>query len=105
MTQQTERMKQIETLLADDPKDEFLRYGLAMEYLAQKEDDTALKLLQELVKDSAYPPAYLQAGQIATRTGQIDLARLLFQQGVAIAQTQGNHHAADEMTRFLEALE
>ena len=62
----TPRMDQIEAMLADDPNDAFLRYGLAMEYSGQGDDATAVRHLRDLIAlapADPYIPAFLQAGQ------------------------------------------
>ncbi len=70
MAQRTPRMDQIEAMLADDPNDSFLRYGLAMEYSSAGDDRTAAAHLRLLIADEPYVPAYLMAGQILTRIGE-----------------------------------
>lgn len=107
MAEKTARMSQLEALLADDPNDSFLRYGLAMEYVSQGDDETAVAQFRELIEksDPPYVPAYLQAGQILSRLGREDEAKAIFRTGIEQAQKQGNDHAAGEMTGFLEAIE
>jgi tetratricopeptide (TPR) repeat protein len=96
------RKQQIEEMLADDPNDPFLRYGLAMEDISVGDDEGAARCLQELLAvDAAYVPAYLQLGQVLTRLGRADEARAAYTRGIAIAQQQSNGHAAEEMQRFL----
>ena len=56
----TERMQQIRALLAEDPADPFLRYGLALEYAGQGDDQTAATHFRDLIAASPdYVPAYL----------------------------------------------
>ena len=45
----TPRMLQIEAMLADEPGDEFLRYGLAMEHSSAGDDASAAKVLRDLI--------------------------------------------------------
>ena len=53
------RKEQIEEMLADDPNDTFLRYGLAMEHVSAGDDAAALHCLQELLQVAPdYVPAY-----------------------------------------------
>lgn len=99
------RKQQIEELLADDPADPFLRYGLAMEHISEGDDAGAARCLRELT-DAApdYVPAYLQAGQALTRLDRHDEARVVFRHGIDAARRQGDDHARQEMQGFLEAL-
>lgn len=65
------RKQQLEDLLADDPNDPFLRYGLAMEYLSEGDDEGAVQRFQELIAVAPeYVPAYLQIGQAFLRLGR-----------------------------------
>ena len=96
------RKQQIQDMLADDPNDPFLRYGLAMEYVSEGNDSEAWRTLQGLLAVAAdYVPAYLQSGQILARLGRTAEARDIWSRGVAVARARGDQHAADEMQGFL----
>lgn len=104
MTDKT-RQQQIEALLAEDPDDPFLRYGLAMEYVGQHDDATAVRYFRELIAASPdYVPAHQQIGQALARLERVAEARAAFTQGVAVARRAGEQHAADEMQGFLDGL-
>jgi tetratricopeptide (TPR) repeat protein len=99
------RREQLEEMLADDPDDAFVRYGLAMEHVSEGNNEAAVRCLQELIERSAdYVPAYQQAGQALVRLGRAGEAREMFTRGVAVARQQGNQHAAEEMQGFLAGL-
>jgi hypothetical protein len=98
-------MEQIEALLADDPGDPFLRYGLAMEYVSAGDDVTAAGQLVRLADDSAYVPAFLQAGQVLARLNRFTQACDILRRGIAAAGQQGDSHAEGEMTGLLSSLE
>ena len=99
------RKEQIEEMLALDPGDSFLRYGLAMEHASAGADEEAARQLVELTRrDAEYVPAYLQAGQILARLGREGEARQTLQAGVAMANRKGDGHAAGEMAALLAAL-
>jgi Tfp pilus assembly protein PilF len=100
------RRQQIEEMLADDPADSFLRYGLAMEFLSAGEPDAAVGCLNELIAlDAAYVPAYVQLGQAYQRQGKMADAARTFRTGIRVARDQGDTHASEEMAGFLAALE
>ena len=100
------RKEQIEALLADDPDDSFLRYGLAMEHASAGDDAGAVREFRLLLqRDGDYVPAYLQAGQALIRQGDDDEAKAILREGVAVARRVGNEHAAGEMEGFLASLE
>jgi predicted Zn-dependent protease len=99
------RRQKLEALLADDPDDAFLRYGVAMEYVSEGDNETAHRYLAELIRaHSAYIPAYVQAGQALVRLDREEEARVVYKAGIAMARKVGDAHAADEMERFLDGI-
>jgi tetratricopeptide (TPR) repeat protein len=99
------RKQQIEELLAEDPNDPFLRYGLAMEYVSAGQDEEAVRCFQELLNTTPdYVPGYMQAGRALTRLNRLDEAREVYQAGVDAARQKGDAHAAEEMAGFMEGL-
>lgn len=100
------RRQQIEEMLADEPNDAFLRYGLAMEYVSAGNDEAAARCFQELVAVAPdYVPAYLQAGQVLLRLGRSGDARTFWGQGITVARKAGDAHAAEEMQGFMAGLD
>lgn len=100
------RKQQIEEMLAEDPNDPFLRYGLAMEYVSAGQDEEAVHSFEQLLQASPdYVPGYMQAGRALVRLDRLEQARSIFQAGIAAAKRQGDQHAAEEMTGFLEGLD
>lgn len=99
------RREKIEAMLADEPGDQFLRYGLAVELEKEGDHDASLALLAELGRDDApYVPAFFLAGQQFARLGRIDEARTALREGIEHARAAGDAHAAGEMSEFLASL-
>ena len=99
------RKQQIEEMLADDPNDPFLRYGLAMEYVSAGQDEEAALCFQDLLRAAPdYVPGYMQAARTLERLNRVEEARALYQSGIAAARLKGDQHAAEEMTGFLDGL-
>lgn len=104
-------MEQIEALLADDPDDPFLRYGLALEHASAGDDGGCVAVLRELIARPAgepYIPAYLQAGQALVRLDQIAEACGVLRDGIAAAERAGTPdalHARAEMAGLLASVE
>ena len=105
MSQRTPRMDQIEALLADDPNDSFLRYGLAMEHASIGQEETAAQLLLALIEETPYVPGFLQAGQILNRLNRIEEGCEVLRKGIAAAKQQGDSHAEGEMSGLLSSME
>ncbi|CAN5607072.1 hypothetical protein BH10PLA2_BH10PLA2_23220 [soil metagenome] len=96
------RKDQLLEMLQEDATDPFLNYGLAMEYVAAKEDDAAVKQFERLfLLAPDYVPAYLQAAQALVRLQRAAEARTVFEAGIATATRMGDTHAAEEMSGFL----
>src|SRR5260370_39419520 len=99
------RKQQIEEMLAEDPDDPFLRYGLAMEHIGAGDDPSAVNCLWELIAVAPdYVPAYQQLGQTLLRQGRTAEAPQAWARGGGAAQKTGNLHARDEMHGFLDSL-
>ena len=102
------RMLQIEAMLAEDPNDAFLRYGLAMEHSSLGDDASAVTVLRDLIArtpDEPYVPAYLQAGQALMRLGKEPEAAVILREGIAAAKKVGDLHAMGEMQGLLATVE
>jgi thioredoxin-like negative regulator of GroEL len=99
------RREKIEAMLAEDPRDIFLRYSLAMELDKEGRHDDSLAKFGELMSaDPPYVPAFFRAAQQLTRLDRADEARSLLRNGIAAATTQGDANAAAEMSEFLASL-
>jgi tetratricopeptide (TPR) repeat protein len=104
MTAKT-RKEQIQEMLVDEPNDPFLRYGLAMEYIGEGNDEQAVKHFRDLLRVAPeYVAAYQQAGQTLHRLGQDAEAGELLRLGIQTALKQNNEHAAAEMQELLASL-
>jgi thioredoxin-like negative regulator of GroEL len=92
-------------MLAEDPKDLFLRYSLAMELAKEGDSDASVRRLRELTKeDPPYVPAFFMAGQQLAQHSQLEQARTILREGIEQARQQGDLHAAGEMSEFLVTL-
>lgn len=99
------RREQLEKMLSEDPQDEFLRYGLAMEYRKSAEFEKALELMQGLMTDNPpHVPSFLMGAQILVEIDRVVEARTVLREGIEIAREQGNAHAAGEMGELLSQL-
>jgi thioredoxin-like negative regulator of GroEL len=105
MNSPTTRRQRIESMLAADPHDVFLRYGLAMELDKEGDHDTSLARLSELTCETpAYVPAFFMAAQQLVRLNRVEEARTFLRDGIEAARNVGNAHAAGEMSEFLASL-
>lgn len=99
------RREQLEQLLAAEPHDPFLRYGLAMCCVSDGEVARAQEHFQQLLAEHPnYVAGYFQFAQLQARQGETEQAKPLLQSGIAVALRTGDSHAAREMTEFLATL-
>jgi hypothetical protein len=99
------RRSRIESMLANEPTDQFLRYSLAMELAKEGDSNRSLSGLRELQADSQpYVPAFFMAAQQLVELNQIADARDALRRGIEEARRQNNSHAAGEMSELLATL-
>jgi hypothetical protein len=92
-------------MLAEDPGDLLLRYGLALELAKEAKHDESLAILGELMREEPpYVPAFFMAGQQLAGRGMTEQARTALRDGIQQARQQGETHAAGEMIEFLAGL-
>ena len=99
------RREKIEALLASEPHDPFLRYGLAVEYDNEGRHDEALTVFSGLIGDlPPHVPSFFRGALLLVRLDRIDEARDWLRRGIDEARQQGESHAAGEMGELLASL-
>lgn len=99
------RREQIESMLADDPGDTFLRYGLAMELRKEGRLEESVARLAELTAEAPpYVPAFLMTAQQLVELNRVEDARAVLREGIESAREQDDAHAAGEMGDLLAEL-
>ena len=105
MTASSSRREQIESMLADDPQDQFLRYSLSMELQKEGEHDRSIELLKGLMADDdPYGAAFFMLAKQLVPLGRLDEARDSLRAGILVARQRGDNHAASEMSEYLTTL-
>jgi tetratricopeptide (TPR) repeat protein len=100
-----ERLNRLKELLQENPKDSFVRYGLAMEYARQARLEEAIGEFRTLIAaDPDYVAAYFHAGQTLEKLGRSDEARTIYREGIEAAGRRGDDHARSELEAALEFL-
>ncbi len=101
----TNRLEALLNLLSKSPKDSFIQYGIALEYVAKKDNVNAEKYFQALLEsDPNYVPAYMQYAILKSNLNEIEAAKQLFSKGIIKAKEAGDKRAASEMEEFLDEL-
>ena len=100
------RLEGLLELFSKDPKDSFVAYGIALEYISLNNYDQAERYFKLLLEnDPDYVPAYLQFAQLKEKINQIEEAKNLYKQGIEKAKKAGDKKSAAEMEEFLNELE
>jgi predicted Zn-dependent protease len=92
-------------ILTQNPADNFARYGLAMEYIAQSRTEEGLAEFSKLIAQSPdYVPAYQMSAQTLVRLNRTEEALERLHAGIAAANRTGNQHALAEMDALRDEL-
>lgn len=100
-----DRLIQLEKLLADEPQDPFLTYGIALEHFKLGDHAAALDWLDRtLALDPHYCYAYFQKAKVLSDRGDDDEAKAILETGMKAAIEAGDDHARSEMAELMETL-
>lgn len=99
------RLDVLRSMVEQNPKDSFSRYGLAMEY-AKSGDligavDEFVKLLDH---NPNYAAAYFHGAQTLEKLGRIDEAKGLYRRGIEVTSALGDDHTCSELQAALDML-
>jgi len=99
-------LEQLEKLLAADPEDAFVLYGLAQEHAKRGDLVRAVEFYDRcLAVDPAYCYAYFHKARAQQTQGKGAEAVSTVKAGLARAQVLGDSHAAAELSGLLDELE
>lgn len=100
-----ERIEKLRQFLQTNPADSFLQHALAMEYIKIGDDETAGRLLEELLdREPGYVGSYYHLGKLLERKGDIDAAIKWYEKGMQEAKKVGENHAYGELRGAWEEL-
>ena len=96
------RLDILRQLLAQDPSNTFVRYGLAMEHVKSGDLKGAVQEFEALLtSDPNYSAAYYHGGQTLEKLGELDQARDIYRRGIAVTR---DPHALSELQAALDIL-
>lgn len=102
----SERLEKLQQMLAKEPNDTFLLYGIAMEHRKLNDFAAALEYLARVTQlDPGYCYAYHQKGLIHESQGDSDAARSAYLEGIQAAIKKGDDHARGEIEAALSMIE
>jgi tetratricopeptide (TPR) repeat protein len=98
-------IEQLEKLLAAEPDDPFVLYGLANEYAKARRTDLAVEFFDRcLAADPAYCYAYYHKARALDAAGRHEQALAAINAGLAAAKQAGDGHAASELQSLADEL-
>ncbi len=102
----SERLSQLEALLAEDTNDVFVKYAIALEHFKASNAAKAIEDLKHLLEQHKdYVPAYFKLAQWLSEMDNMEEARRFLESGIAQAQAQGDSKAIQEMRELLLFIE
>ncbi len=101
----TNRLELLRQMVAQDARNAFARYGLAMEYANTGDFGQATAEFRTLLQqDENYAAAYLHAGQALEKLGDLEQARAMYEKGVEVTTRKGDLHTRSEIEAALSLL-
>ncbi|HEX6895562.1 MAG TPA: tetratricopeptide repeat protein [Bryobacteraceae bacterium] len=99
------RMEILKTMLEQNPRDTFARYGLAMEYANNGDLESAVAEFRVLLQfNPDYAAAYFHGGQALEKLGRVEEARQTYEQGIQVTSRTGDQHTRSELQGALDLL-
>jgi predicted Zn-dependent protease len=103
MSQQ--RLEALEAMLAQDPANSFVRYGLAQTLIGMGRLTDAMAQYRALLEqDPLYVAAYFHGGQTLEKLGDEDGARAMYVAGLDACTQKGDSHTRSEIQAALDIL-
>lgn len=100
-----DRIVRIQEFLKANPKDNFLRHALALEYIKLGEDAKARELFEAVLEGSPdYVGSYYHLAKLLEKMEQKELAITWYEKGMAAAKQAGDHHSYNELQAAYEDL-
>jgi len=95
----------LKNMVAQNPQDNFARYGLAMEYGNTGNLEQAAEEYRALLAvNPNYSAAYYHGGQTLQKLGRAEDARALYREGIEATTRIGDLHARSEIQAALDLL-
>jgi predicted Zn-dependent protease len=99
------RIEQIKSFLKKTPKDPFLWYALATEYLGKSEDAKAKDIFLTLKRDYPdYHATYYHLAKLYEREDNEEEAIKTYEEGMKVAKHKNEKHAYNELRSALDEL-
>jgi Flp pilus assembly protein TadD len=102
----SERLEKLQQMLAKEPNDTFLLYGIALEHKKLNDPAAALDFLDRVTRlDPGYCYAYHQKGLVHESQGDANAAKVAYREGIEAAIKKGDDHARGEIEAALSMID
>lgn len=92
------RIQKLQQFLKESPKDEFLNYALAQEYISLGNDDEAKIIFQNLIEyNPDYVATYYHLAKIFERKKEKEKAIEIYELGILACKKNRDLHALSEL--------
>jgi Tfp pilus assembly protein PilF len=99
------RIEKIQEYLKANPKDNFLRHALALEYIKMDNDNAAKDLFLSILQASPdYVGSYYHLAKLLERIGETALAIEWYEKGMIEAKKAKDNHSYNELQAAYEDL-
>jgi tetratricopeptide (TPR) repeat protein len=100
------RLETLKNMVAQNPQDSFLRYGLAMEHRNAGDLETAIAEFRRLIAvNPDYVAAYFHGGQTLERLSRVEEAREMYRAGIEASLRTGDAHTRSELEAAVSMLD
>lgn len=100
-----DRIAQLKAFLEKNPKDNFLRHALALEYVKLGDEQTAKSYFEENISlNKEYVASYYHLGKLLERIGDEDAAIAIYASGMEVAKSINDKHSFSELRSVYEEL-
>lgn len=99
------RIEKLINYLNDSPNDCFLNHALALEYVKEDDDNSALAYFEKNLEfDPAYIATYYHLGKLFERLNDPDSAVATYKNGMERAKAAGDTHSYSELQNAYDEL-
>ncbi|MBX9603386.1 MAG: tetratricopeptide repeat protein [Bryobacteraceae bacterium] len=99
------RLETLRQLVAQDPGNSFVRYGLAMELVNSGDLRAGAAEFEAILAGNPdYAAAYFHGGQTYEKLGELDRARQTYRSGIEATTRTGDAHTRSELQAALDIL-
>ena len=89
-----------------DPTDSFTRYAIGLEFAKLENFPEAIRILEDLrERDPEYVPTYYMLAGYYRHIGDEESAKLIYNEGIAMATKANDRHALSELQSALDEIE